>query len=378
MYNAFKESPLFSVSHDSTSLISIFDHLTNPVSESEMVQNNLDSKQYRLEKLRHDATLLFKQGLSYEEISDELGISKNKAVTLIGESARQANIDYGAPQMKIQMDQSLIEDKIVRGYSTKEIQKTVSTGEHGIKKIQTDMGFSSTKEMTLLKREDDAESIAHLYETGMTQQEVADIKGYSRNTIVTRLREYYKLHPERYDWDNFKKMHHMGSDKTKAKQIRNSTAASLYKSGMNPLSIAKYLNINEVQIYQILEDEKVRFKTTTDSVNNLIERRGLVWITAVLHDDRRHFDGTIRGKTTTNLRESTGLRADIIGADLNILRNAVRYFGGRENLEEYILSHPDIAKNEINTETKLREFLKNASDRQITETEPQVEENVML
>lgn len=360
MYDAFKDSTLFQNHESSTSIVSIFNHLTVPLSESELIQERMKEKQYRLEKLRHDATVLFKKGLSYDEIADELGISKAKTANLIGESARQAKMAGGAPQMKIKIHQNIIEDSIVRGFNGQEISKQTTVSSQSISKIQSEMGIISAKELASIKREDDAESVARLYETGMTQQEVADIKGYkSRKTVITRLREYYKLHPDRYDWDNFKKMHHMGKEKTNAKQIRNSTAASLYQSGMTPWSIAKYLNINENDIYKILEEEKVRFKTTAASVDNLVARRGLVWITAVLHNDRRNFDGTIRGKTTTDLRVSTGLRADIIGADLSILRSAVRYFGGREQLEEYILSNPSLAKEELNTEEKLRVFLQN-------------------
>ena len=374
IYNAFKDNGYFQIVLKEYGPEKMFEQLFQPIPETELIQNLLCKKQFRLEKLRYDATLMYMNGCTTKEIGKRTGYSIDKIQKCLNQTAKQAGVDT-ITQFMYEVKSSSIEDLILRGATCKKIQDE-GFNYHRLNHLQQRMGIQNGKELCTIKREDNCDRIVYLYNTGMTQQEVADLLKVDRQTIQNRLKEYYKKHPEKYDWNNFKKMRHTGIQKKEQQQQLDENVQILYENGFSISKMMKYLNVNSKGIYDSLNRLNVRYRQTTNALNSLIDRRGLTWVTTILHEERQHFEGVIHGYATTDLRLMTGEKSMTISNDIGILRDAVRYFGGREELEAYVKANPKEAKEKLKDTKSLIEFLQSVANEKISHLNQELEDNL--
>lgn len=90
---------------------------------------------------------------------------------------------------------------------------------------------------------------------GMTQKEIADKLGLTRETVSHYITAYKKQHPEVIDVTQLYQPHHLGEEKTKQREIRKKIVADAYKCGASVEQISKTFKIRREAITKYLKED---------------------------------------------------------------------------------------------------------------------------
>lgn len=208
---------------------------------------------------------------------------------------------------------------------------------------------------------------------GRTQQEIADELGLSRQTVISDLKMYKKEHPEVIDQTQLYQPHHLGYEKTLARNEKAARAVALYKEGNTITQISKELgtNINTVNVYLI--EQGIKDPYGAEKYNELNEQLSVTQKAIKGYEEKGQF--TVRlvnnenkltsfhGATshlldeagapayTTNTEERNKIRRPILEAQrrtMAAIRNdsnaQAEFFDKHGNILDYLSVHKEKTK----------------------------------
>lgn len=130
----------------------------------------------------------------------------------------------------------------------------------------------------MYKHIDRMEKVWNLYNKygsshGYTMQEIADIVGVTRATIVSDIKRYKKLHPEVIDETQLYRQRHAGSTQYKIREKEKKIVTNLFEAGESQSAISNKTGIAFSTVHQFLiEEGKIG---TIDDINDELLKESL-------------------------------------------------------------------------------------------------------
>lgn len=92
---------------------------------------------------------------------------------------------------------------------------------------------------------------------GMTQLEIAEELGLTRQTVIHDIKAYKKEHPEVIDTTQFYQPHHLGEDKTIERMEKVRTSVTMYQQGFSLNDISKTVHSTSETVKRYLVEEGI-------------------------------------------------------------------------------------------------------------------------
>jgi len=191
----------------------------------------------------------------------------------------ERKIEYLSSKEQKKYDESIIRLLIQNGVSIKELLELTNLRTDELteihKKYVSEIKQTHKKDTPFdFKTESRRKIVFELYDTGMTQQEVADELHLTRYTVITDLKKYQEDHPEIIDKTRLIRRRNSGELRTQERNLISEKILKLHHAGLTNMDISRETGIQAAMVSVYLDEAG---KTTNyQPYHNRIEKRQII------------------------------------------------------------------------------------------------------
>lgn len=197
---------------------------------------------------------------------------------------------------------------------------------------------------------------------GMTQLEIANELGLSRQTVLSDIKAYKKEHPEAIDVTQFYQPHHLGEDKTTERMEKVKMSVTMYQHGFSLTDISKTVHSGPDTVKKYLVEEGIidpYSQVLSDNQNRIAHRsqkgyefKGQFTTKEITH---KNIVTDFHGATSHLLEEA---QAPLYSEDIktrNIMR--VPILQDQHNTMAVLRNNPEAYREFMEKQGNIQEFL---------------------